>query len=192
MKVSNHNLRLSFAGMAFFGMIGNAHAANISIITDVPVVEVAIDIKCCSEPNAFNCKQNGVLPVTIFGTDALDVTDIDISSLQLCTEDLSICTSAPRNYSLADRGDPSSDVGAAQCAIVEGEEQDYLTEDGFFDLDAAFEASEVQAMLGTFCQGKQNTVSETLVVTGSTLDGTPILSTPVGNAGIDQLVKKGK
>jgi hypothetical protein len=51
-------------------------------------VALDIDIKFCSDPNAFNCKKKGVLPVTIFGTDAFDVFDIDISSLQLCTEDL--------------------------------------------------------------------------------------------------------
>lgn len=119
-------------------------------------VELDIDIKFCSDPNAFNCKKKGVLPVTIFGTDSFDVADIDVSTLQLCTEDLSACTGAPRGYSIADRGDPTSDLGAAECYLLEVdtdifEEQDYLTQDGFLDLDAAFEAREVQDMLESFC-----------------------------------------
>lgn len=157
---------------------------------------VAIDIKFCSDPNAFNCKKKGVLPVTIFGTSAFDVTEIDISTLQLCTENLSVCTGAPRDHSLADRGDPSSDLGAAQCALVEDPpesgvyvEQDYLTMDGFLDLDAAFDAGEVQDMLETFCGGAKNTASENLLITGSTIDGTPFYSVPIGDIGTDQLWK---
>lgn len=175
------------------------HQDRLFINTLVPEtgdVEVAIDIKFCSDPNAFNCKKKGVLPVTIFGTDELDVADIDISTLQLCTEDLSVCTSAPVDYSIADRGDPSSDLGAAMCELVEDPplsgilvEQDYLTTDGFLDLDAAFSATEVQEMLGTFCGGDKNTASETLIITGSTTDATPIYSVPIGNTGTDQLWK---
>jgi hypothetical protein len=170
---------------------------TVANLTYVEWTEVAIDIKFCSDPNAFNCKKKGVLPVTIFGTDSFDVASIDLSTLQLCTEDLSVCTGAPRDYSIADRGDPTSDLGAAQCALLEVEEgifeeQDYLNPDGFLDLDAAFEASEVQDMLGTFCGSARNAISETLVITGSTLDGTPIISVPIGNTGTDQLVKKNK
>jgi hypothetical protein len=163
-------------------------------IVDIPV-DVGIDIKFCSDPNAFNCKKRGVLPVTIFSTESFDVLAIDISTLQLCTEDLSVCTGAPRDYSIADRGDPTSDLGAAQCTLLEVdegifEEQDYLNPDGFLDLDVAFEASEVQDMLGAFCVSARNTVSDPLVITGSTFDGTPIISVPIGNTGTDQLVKK--
>jgi hypothetical protein len=162
-----------------------------------PKIEVAIDIKFCSDPNAFNCKKKGVLPVTIFGTDSFDVADIDISSLQLCTEDLFSCTNAPTDYSIADRGDPTSDLGAAQCAMLEVEEgvfeeQDYLNPDGFRDLDAAFEASEVQDMLGTFCSDVKGATSEPLVITGTTLGGTTIFSVPLPNLGTDQLWKVNK
>ena len=160
-------------------------------------IQVDIDIKFCSDPNAFNCKKKGVLPVTIFGTVDFNVEDIDISSLQLCTEDLSSCTNAPRNWSVADRGDPTSDLGAAMCAIIEVEEgifeeQDYLNQDGFLDLDAAFEASEVQDMLGTFCSDVKGASSEPLIITGTTLDGTMIFSVPVPNVGTDQLWKVNK
>ena len=162
-------------------------------------VVLDIDIKFCSDPNAFNCKKKGVLPVTIFGTEAFDVADIDIGTLQLCKEDLSFCTGAPRNHSIADRGDPTSDLGAAQCTLLEVdpgifEEQDYLTIDGFLDLDVAFEAREVQVMLVDFCSGAKKTASEALIIIGSTIDGTPIpiYSVPIGNTGIDQLWKANK
>jgi hypothetical protein len=164
---------------------------------DATAIEVAIDIKFCSDPNAFNCKKKGVLPVTIFGTEDFDVEGIDISSLQLCTEDLLNCTNAPIDWSVADRGDPEFDLGAAMCAVVEVEEgifeeQDYLTQDGFLDLDAAFEASEVQDMLGTFCSDVKGATSEPLVITGTTLDGATIFSVPLPNLGTDQLWKVNK
>jgi hypothetical protein len=157
-------------------------------------IEVAIDIKFCSDPNAFNCKKKGVLPVTIFGTESFDVADIDVSTLQLCQADLSACTNGPKDWSMDDRGDPVSDLGAAMCAIdpATGLELDTLNPDGFLDLDAAFEASEVQTILEVFCGGLKNGVSPALVIIGSTFDGTPIISVPFPNTGIDQLVKKNK
>lgn len=162
-------------------------------------VIVHIDIKFCSDPNAFNCKSNGVLPVTIFGTDSFKVENIDVDSIHLCLTDLSACTEyAPRNWSIADRGAPDSDLGASSCAIdpETNEELDYLTQDGRPDLDVAFEASDVLDMLSTtdFCEMEKNAVSGALIITGSMDDddGTPFSSAPVGNSGIDQLVKKGK
>ena len=161
------------------------------------ITAVDIDIKFCSNPNAFNCKKKGVLPVTIFGTAGLDVADIDISSLMLCTEDLVSCTNAPKDWSVADRGDPTSDIGAAMCAVFEVEEgifeeQDYLTQDDYLDLDVAFEAREVQDMLGTFCSDVKGASSDPLIITGTTLDGTVIFSFPVPNIGTDQLWKVNK
>ena len=68
----------------------------------------------------------------------------------------------------------------------------FLNPDTFPDFDAAFVASEVQAMLGVFCSGPKNGVSPTLIIIGSTFGGIPITSAPIGSTGIDQLVKKGK
>ena len=157
-----------------------------------PDVAIAIDIKFCKDPNKYKCTTMKTLPVTIFGTDSFDVADIDPSTLQLCQEDFSACTNGPSGLSIADRGDPRSDLGAAMCAVDlnTGEELDFLNPDGFLDLDAAFEASEVQAMLGYFCDQPKNTVSKALIVIGSTFDGIPIYSNPFPNTGIDQLVKK--
>jgi hypothetical protein len=165
-------------------------------VPDECAIQVSIDIKFCSDPNAFNCKKKGVLPVTIFGTEFFDLLDpvsgLDISSLQLCVAgDLSNCTNEPKDFTVDDRGTPD-DAGADMCAIdpVTEEELRTLNPDGYLDIDAVFEASEVQAMLGDFCGGPKEQSSPTLVIIGQTLDGTPIFSAPIGDDGIDQLVKK--
>ena len=162
-----------------------------------PLCAVFIDIKFCGDPNAFNCKKRGVLPVTIFGTDTFDVDDIDLSTLKLCLEDLSACTGAPVDWSVADRGNPETDLGAAECAFEDPdgdgtfEEQDHLNPDRFLDLDVAFDVGEVQTLLGDFCAlGAKGDVSEALVISGLTFDGVPIFSVPLNdNTGIDRLVK---
>lgn len=195
---ATYNLRPGIGNSNWGGITGGSCFASTQTMTVTVefVIEVAIDIKFCSDPNAFNCKKGGVLPVTIFGTEDFLVEDIDPSTLQLCTEG-GDCTGAPRDYSIADRGDPDSDLGASQCALLEVEdgifeEQDYLSPDGFLDLDAAFEASDVQAMLGDFCGADKGAISGSLVLTGTTWDGTQISSVPVGNLGIDQLLKQNK
>jgi hypothetical protein len=178
---------------------GNADTFGLitKFITTPASIEIYMDIKFCSDPNAFNCRKKGVLPVTIFSTDEFDVGQIDVSTLMLCKEDLTSCTGMPRNYSLADRGDALSDIGAAMCAVVEVEdgiykEQDYLTQDGLLDLDVAFEAGEVQEMLDTFCSGGKGATSEPLVIIGETLDGTAVHSVPIPHVGTDQLWKVNK
>ena len=174
--------------------IHNDDAAGIGYddVVFCDFIKIVIDVKFCSDPNAFNCKKSGVLPVTIFGTVEFDVESIDISTLQLCTADLSACTNAPRDWFIFDRGTPS-DAGLAQCALDPdtGLELDWSeNRDDWLDLDVAFEASEVQDMLDVFCSSDRGAVSDALVVTGLTYDGVPIMSIPVYNSGIDQLVKK--
>ena len=158
-------------------------------------IEVNIDIKFCSDPNAYNCKKNGVLPVTIFGTDSFDVTNLDVSTLRLCLEDLTTCTGAPRDWSSSDRGDPNQDLGAEMCAIKPdtGMEEDFLTQDGFLDLDVTFEASEVKdTLLVDVCDQPRGTVSPTLFIVGTTFGGDTIYSLPLDDVAIDQLVKKNR
>ena len=69
---------------------------------------------------------------------------------------------------------------------------DYLNPDGYDDLDAAFEASEVQDLLESFCLADKGTVSASLVITGATVSGTPIFSVPLDDVGIDRLLKQNK
>lgn len=185
-----------------FGFVGQPGAYDdndgfYEIDLDVSL-EVTIDIKFCSNPNAFNCKKKGVLPVTIFGTADFFVEDIDLSSLQLCTADLLSCTNAPLGWSFADRGAPG-DAGAAQCTLVEEPplsgilvEMDYLNPDTYIDVDVAFDATEVQDMLGTFCSAEKGFISQPLVIAGTTLDGITLFSVPVFNLGTDLLWKVNK
>jgi len=156
------------------------------------VNEVAVDIKFCSNPNGYNCKKKGVLPVTIFGRTDLDVTAIDIASLKLClASDTRVCTSTPpRGFSVADRGDPTTDLGASSCTIINDVEQDFLNPDGFLDLDIAFVSEEVTALIGCGDLNKRDE-SPTLVLVGQLLDGTLIQSNPVDDVGIDQLLIQG-
>ncbi len=162
--------------------------------------QLQIDIKFCSNPNAFNCKKKGVLPVTIFGTATFDVTMIDPASLQLCLADMSACTAMPvRNYGYEDLGDPAVDLGAAMCAMIDTDgdgipdtELDTRTPDGIMDMNVSFEATDVQSLLAGFCGSAKGTVSAPLIVKGVTFDGIPVFSAPVPDVGIDQLLKVNK
>jgi len=55
-------------------------AAYFNIVTVVQFADV--DIKPGSDPNSINTKSKGVVPVAILGSATLDVTDIDVSTLQ--------------------------------------------------------------------------------------------------------------
>ena len=148
---------------------------------------VDIDIKFCSNPNAFNTKQKGGLPVTIFG-NGVNVYDINRDTLQLCLDaEGTDCTPVGiKSFSFADRGDPTTDLGAAQCAVVDNVEMDYLNPDGNDDLDAVFYAQEVAALIGSASKGD---VVGPLYLIGYLNDATPITSVPVSlnSEGIDSL-----
>lgn len=141
---------------------------------------VDIDIKFCSNPNAFNCKKKGVLPVTVFGSEDAAVTDIDLESLRLCrADDPTQCTGPPRTFSFDDRGDPTTDRGASSCGSV--------NPDGFLDLDVGFEAQQVAPLIGCMNLSKKD-ISVTLILTGQLNSGRPIGSIAVNSVGIDQLL----
>lgn len=158
------------------------------------VTELDMDIMFCKSPNSFNCKTKGPLQSTLFGTGTFDVADIDPATLQLCLEDLSACTGAPANFAYDDRGNPLTDLGAGVCAVNPEtlEEEDFLNQDGFFDMNVVFEAEQVQAILGDFCAQDKGAISDTLVIIGSTFDGDPLTSVAIGDTGVDQLVKQDK
>jgi hypothetical protein len=50
-------------------------------IINVKPLPVDIDIKPASDPNSINIRSNGVVPVAILGSDTIDVTLIDVTSL---------------------------------------------------------------------------------------------------------------
>lgn len=172
--------------------VGSTEAVIIAMLGD-PTIHASIDVKFLSNPNAHNCKLkgNGVVPVTIFGSAELDVSQIDVATLALERVDATGGqVTPPRNASIADRGDPTTDLGADQGAIVDGEEQDYLNQDGYDDIDVGFIKNDVTALISCDLLNR-NAVSPTLRITGMLLDGvTPIMSDAVDNIGVDQLVIK--
>lgn len=143
---------------------------------------VDIDIKFCSNPNAFNTKKKGGFPVTIFGTDEFDVGDIDLDTLQICMDAAGTnCTpTGLKDYSFYDRGEPG-DAGTATCI------DDLANPDGFPDLDAVFHASDVADLIGPVSKGD---VVGPLYLVGYLNDATPITSVPVNSIGVDWLAIK--
>jgi hypothetical protein len=146
---------------------------------------VFIDIKFCSNPNALNCKKKGKNPVTVFGGDGFEVNEIDIDSLRLClAADPTICTPrGPQAWSMADRGDPTTDLGA-DC-------EGGGNPDGYMDLDAAFDAREVIELVGCSTLSKRD-VTATLVITGTLQDGTGFISEVRNDVGVDQYLVQNK
>jgi hypothetical protein len=174
------------------GGLRYSYRVNFGSVDDTIVVRGAallielastMDIKFCSNPNAFNSKRTkGKVPVTIFGGPLLDVSGIDIASVQLClASDPGDCIGPPSSWSIADRGSPG-DVDAAQCAIIEEIEQDFLNPDGFDDLDVAFDAAAVCSLIDCGSLGKGDD-SPDLIVKGE-VDGIDFVSTNVGHLDI--------
>jgi hypothetical protein len=203
-----HNAFFDAAGLNIVDT--NAFGNPVTLAGDVLIggggffQPVIIDIKFCSNPNAHNCRSGGALPVTIFGAADLDVADIDLASLQLCRADGGGCTSTTSgdgviDSSIYDRGTPGDrGFGTAECTIIEDPPGSGILEevgnpDGFLDLDAAFDKSAVSALLD-ICDdsGSKGDSSVALFIQGSLLDGTQIISTPIGDDGIDQLVRKNR
>lgn len=156
-------------------------------------IDASIDIKFCSNPNGFNCKGGGVMPMTVFGSDTLDVSDIDLATVELClASDDTTCIDASslRNAVLEDRGDPTTDIGTAQCYIdpESGDEQRYLNQDGLDDLELAWEKRDVVDALFDGCDafGKME-ASPTLIIKALTNGGVEVISTPVDDPGVDQI-----
>jgi len=137
------------------------------LMTAVKSIAVAFDVKPGSCPNPLNVKpfeetpkdaksmKGGVLPVAILGGMALDVNDIDVSSLLL--------------EGVAPIRDSYEDVAAP---VVDGEECECTDAgpDGYMDLTLKFNKSEIVEALGEVAPGD---VIE-LTITGETIDGLQI------------------
>ncbi len=156
--------------------------------------EVMIDISFLSNPNAFNCKRKGEIPVTIFGMENFDVTEIVIGNLRLALESdpEGAHVTPPKSWSFADRGDPETDKGASQGAIVDDVEQDFLNPDDFPDLDVAFDSQAVADLIGCDALQKGDVSATLVVLEDDPDDGFLWQSVPVGDPGIDQLVIESK
>jgi hypothetical protein len=123
----------------------------ITSVVRQPTVAITIDIKPGSDDNTVSPSAQGLLPVAVLGSIALDVTMINPSTLQLAGVDLGLRGSAKRpqlGYSLED---------------VNG--------DGFTDLVAFFDVPDLVSA------GAVTTSTIALTITGALTDGTGIEGT---------------
>jgi hypothetical protein len=126
----------------------NTYVHQFTFIPDSP-----IDIKPGSDPNSINLKSKGVLPVSILGTEELDVRTIDPPSVRF--------------------GDPALIDVATGILPVEPIRWSYedVTHDGQTDLSFKFG---IQDMISSGVLGASTLEG---LLTGSLLDGTPIIGT---------------
>jgi hypothetical protein len=137
-----------------------------------PAVEFNWDLKFCSNPNAFNCRRaTGVVPMLIFGTGELDVTEIDPATLMLAlASDPASYISPPAHYLLEpDLGSPG-DVGPSSCYWSDDVGDEVANPDGYLDFAVYFRARDVADLIGCSGLGKGDTSPE-LVLLGQLYDG---------------------
>lgn len=139
----------------YWGSITDVDNVRISPLS----IKVDLDIKPCSCPNPFNFKSSltAVMPAAILGSEGLDVTEIDVSSILL--EGVS-----PIRYALEDVAAPSDGI---DCECVEE------GPDGFMDLTLKFNAASITQVIGEVTKGE----IVTLKISGVLLDGTPFEGT---------------
>lgn len=131
-------------------------------------VTVKLDIKPGSCPNPVNPRSKGVLPVAVIGSDAFDVSLIDVDSLVLVRADGIGGEVTPLSRRRGPRirmSDVATPFGGALCDCHT------LTRDGITDLSIKFSKTEVIRVFELRSEARNTFV--TLSVQGTLLDGTP-------------------
>ena len=123
-------------------------------------IEVPVDIKPTSCPNPLNTTDQGTLSVAILGTDSFDVTQVNVSTVQL--EGVS-----PVRSSLEDVATPFVPF---TCRMDCNTDCTTAGPDGFPDLSLKLNTQAVVAALGAVTDGECRVVK----LTGNLVDGTPI------------------
>jgi hypothetical protein len=133
---------------------------------DCAGIEADLDIKPGSCPNSFNPRSRGVLPVGLLGSDALDATEVDISTLLISRAD-GVGGSVGPNEGPPGPHTVIADVGTpfhgdlCDCHEEEG--------DGVLDVSMKFKTQEVVEALELDDVPGGSLVE--LVVSGELLDG---------------------
>jgi hypothetical protein len=136
-------------------------------------MEVSLDIKPRSCPNRLNTKSRLFISAAILGSEYFDVSEVDISSVQLEGVE-------PFHWRLKDVATPFQPmVGKVDCT----EDCNNLGSDGFMDLTLKFDTQAIVKALGQVEDGQ----CLTLQLTGNLLDGTPIVGEDVV-----VIIKKGR
>jgi hypothetical protein len=102
-------------------------------------------------PNPLNPKSKGVLPMALLGSSGFELSDIDVSSIE-------INGVSPLRYNYEDVGGPGTGT-SEDCECDEGDE------DGTVDLTLKFSTPDIVATLGSLASGDQVTVTLTGVMT---------------------------
>lgn len=153
------------------GHEGTVAYIEVTITSDDPI-ELPLDIKPGSCPNAFNPRSHGVLPVALLGTECVDVMDVDLASLWLARADGEGEPVAPLDgpsgpgFEYEDVATPY--LGEEPCGCNE------MMGDGFMDLTMKFRTQMVVNAL-MLCETPNGTSVE-LMLTGTLADGTPFVA----------------
>jgi len=128
-------------------------------------LEVSLDIKPRSCPNPLNTKSREVIPAAILGSEYFDVSEVDVSTVQLEGVE-------PLRWSQKDVATPFQPmVGKVDCR----EDCNNLGPDGLMDLTLKFDTQEVVDALGEV----EDRECLTLQLTGNLLDGTAMVGEDV-------------
>lgn len=126
-------------------IFGEGALTNITNLqTPDCIIPVEIDIKPGSDPNCFNNNGNGVIPVAIFGSEDLDVNDIDAETVEL--EGMEVKAVGKSNKLLAHIEDLNND--GIDDLIVQIED-----EDGIFEIGSTTATLTGSLFDGTSIQG---------------------------------------
>ncbi len=128
----------------------------------------ALDIKPSSCPNSFNRNSNGVLPVALTGSGSFDVSEVDITTIELTRADgvggsVSPHEGPPGPHTVID--DVATPFPGELCDCHEE------TSDGFDDLSMKFKSQDVVSALDL--DGEDPGALIELCVSGNLNDGTP-------------------
>ena len=134
-----------------------------------PSAEVAVDIKPGSCPNPLNVKSKGLLPVAILGAEGFDVTDINVSTVELVGV-------SPVGSGVEDVSRPVADKQDPCDCTSEGA-------DGHDDLTLKFKTKDIVKALGKVEDGQEIE----LTLTGALTDGTEFEASDCV-----RIIKKGK
>jgi len=137
-------------------LIGTAITPVYAPIGDI---DVPLDIKPESCPNPLNVNSMGVLPVAVLGTDSLDVTAVDPSSITL--EGI-----VPLRWELEDVAEPFEPFLGKENAFDCTENGP----DGFLDLTFKFSTQDIVGTLGDPSDGDVIV----LHLSGNFIDGQPL------------------
>ena len=153
--VVNIEFTMESSDTGMFGMNTPAYFAIDNLTTASGPIDVIVDVRPGSETNPVDPQSRWYLPVTISGTGALDVQDIDIDSLRLQGV-------APLRSVKMDISTPTAD--SEQSAPTK------LRPDGYADLILIFDTREIISALGEVSEGQ----IWQLDLTGTLKDDTPI------------------